>query len=221
MILNHYCFENGIDFDMGPVQQLVIECPELMGRVLREMHLQSLGLDGGFILFEKNREYDFSKHVEVIVDPFDADPNKKIILNGLVKSIQNEMVSEKHYMETHELTSSIQRLVLEIATDIDSSADVCPFELESLVKGSKPRFIHDGTFKDMISEYLRLVQKFTDTRLCILFNISIYLSKEDWNDIISQVRYYQQPVLIVENKISTDSIPAKIIDIDLCEIDIG
>ncbi len=210
-----------MDFTTHPIRQLIIESPNTLGSLVDEIRRQTEGGYGDFTLRERDNDLEFDKSVSMFVDPFEADANSKPIINGLIKSLVSLGLSEAYYLTTEETVTSLVRYCQKMAFENDSDVMMNPPFLDSVFKLMKPEFPLADRLNERLSDFVSLVSRYTDNRLLIFVNISSFLSAEDYFDLIKQLEYIQHPVLMIESVDTQYIVPKKIIDIDLCEIDVS
>lgn len=210
-----------MDFTTHPIRQLIIESPNTLGSLVDEIRRQTEGGYGDFTLREGDNDLEFDKSVSMFVDPFEADANSKPIINGLIKSLVSLGLSEANYMTTEETVTSLVRYCQKMAFENDSDVMMNPPFLDSVFKLMKPEFPLADRLNERLSDFVSLVSRYTDNRLLIFVNISSFLSAEDYFDLIKQLEYIQHPVLMIESVDTQYIVPKKIIEIDLCEIDVS
>ena len=210
-----------MDFTTRPIRQLIIESHNTLGSLVNEIRRQTEGGYGDFTLREGDSDLEFDKSVSMFVDPFEADANNKPIINGLIKSLVSLGLSEANYLTTEETVTSLVRYCQKIAFENDSDVMMNPPFLESIFKLMRPEFPLADELKERLSDFVSLVSRYTDNRLLIFVNVSSFLSAEDYFDLVKQLEYLQHPVLMIESHDTQYIVPKKIIDVDLCEIDVS
>lgn len=220
MILNHYLFDEEIDFADHPVRQLIIESPGVLGTMVSELRQQIEGGSGDFFLCDADRDIAFDKFVSLIVDPFEADPNSKPIINGLIRSLVSSGLSDENYVTTEETITSLIRYCQDIAFKNGDDVVMNPPSIESIFRMIRPELPSSVNLNERISDYVSLISRYTDNKLLILVNISVFISADDYHDLVRQLVYHQHPVLMIEYNDTPYLVPKKIIDADLCEINV-
>ena len=220
MRLNHFLFESAMDFDDRRVQQLVFENPGDLGRMVAELKSQIYGLEGSFVLFERSVDMGI-KGVSLIVDPFSLEAGRREIVAGFTKALMSELVSPENHVKTDRLMSDLQSHILEIATDIEPSVDFQGLDLKGLVKAVGLGFQAGGDLVEDLCEYVRLAGRFAGTRLFVLVNMGAFLSDGRYLEMVRQLEYLQNPVLLVEGRVISVGCPVKVFDADFCEINLN
>ena len=82
LVLSNYELNDPIEFEEGHFNVLVIENPDYMSKVIKELLSQSDGTDGCFELFENNTSIRISENLSIVVDPFSINVNERDVLKG-------------------------------------------------------------------------------------------------------------------------------------------
>ncbi len=220
MKLNHYFFSTPIRFDDSAVQQLVIENPGEFGRMVAELHGQIQGQDGRFTISDESRNLDLSKVAYIVIDPFSVSCNSKEIIAGLHKSVVNELECGEDFLEIRSVLSQLTNTIMKTSLKIESNSYSDEMTVQSVLKALSLSLIEPCSISEKICEYVRLMSEYCLKRLAIIVDIGKFLSEDEYSTMINQMMYNQRPVLLIENQINR-KLPSKIIDSDLCEMDIS
>lgn len=220
MRLGHYLLSETIDFDISPVWQLVVENPEFLGSIVSEMVDQTTGLEGRFVLSSKGDVLEFHRHAVISMGPFDTNPNRKEILNGFVQTLTDVSLSENHYVKTTDLLFELRSHLCNLAAEFETEFEITEPTAFKIIKTLEPKLSLCKELDERVFEFVRLVGRYTQYDLVILINISGYMSKDRYRELLRNLTYLQTPVLIVDGQHLDRSLPVIIIDQDLCEMTI-
>ena len=95
-----------IELIENQVQVISIENSENFTNILNELWNQTCGNDGQFILSDMEKELNFNKDVELIINPFCLDPNNKKILTSVYHQL-DEIINEDLQEETTSIRASL------------------------------------------------------------------------------------------------------------------
>ena len=224
MKLSHYTFENPIIFKENEINYLILENQKYLSRYINELRSQIEGMQGMFVLSEDNVVLDVRRSVELIIDPFSNDPNNRGALNRLFVKMKDEAYADK-YKSTDEL---IQMIFSAIQTLINNQAMAVTFDeqldIVGLFKLLGVKFeCSSESLLENLCEYMRIQRDYSNTLLFIFVNIRCFLTAEELEGLYQFLFYNKISVLMIENNVfeTNDRENIKIIDKDLCEINIG
>lgn len=225
MILGHYSFEEPINIVDGRLQYLVVENPLQMTQYVQDMLSQKAGSIGKFILADEGNEQKFNEMVEVVIDPFSLDPNTKCNLGNLYSKIKEEAYDEVNFLTTDRLLSDLTIHLDKIVSQQSISASCSnELQLQSVLKSLGVGFHLDSeSLLSGIVDYIQIASSFSKIRLIIFVNLRSYLTKVEIGELSDFLSYSRICVLFLENQVFefSDSDYVKVIDNDLCEINIG
>ncbi len=222
MKLVHQELEGQIMIDTKNPCLWVIESPSRLSKVLQELIMQVDGKEGDFVLSEKEKEFDISKCVELIVNPFTVNINDKKILNRLYSELSELAYGENMYLLTQEVLAKLQSYVFKIEQEssyvLGMDEDIDISTVWKLL-GVKFENYADDFFENII-KYVKVITEVLKKRLIILVNIGSYLTETQMDDLIKVSIYEEIPMLFIENMERTFSkeVTRYIIDSDECEI---
>lgn len=219
MIFTHYTFSSIIDLNTTSVQRIVFEDPSTMGKMISELKEQINGYEGSFSLFENNHYLDMSKYVSLIIDPFSIDLNSKEILSGLYGSIANHIECGDHFIHIRNAISTLVSEVINAASEVEMMITNEDPTTPSLLKALAINIMDSDNLGDKICEYSRLLFAYSNKKLLIVVNLDQFMSIDEYNACIHQLLYQHTPIILIESTFKND-VPTKIIDQDLCEINL-
>ena len=94
-----------IELKENVIHTLILENKVYYREIILELLRQHKGLEGNFILSEKNKEISFDKHSYFISDLFNIDINNKKILTKVYATLQKQV--EEDIIGYNQLTSVI------------------------------------------------------------------------------------------------------------------
>lgn len=222
MKLVHPEIEGQIIIDTKKPCFWVIESPSRFSKVIQELLTQVDGTDGNFVLSEKEKEYDISKCVEVIVNPFAVNINDKKILNRLYSELSELAYGETLYLETQKMLSDLQNYFLKVEQEsfyvlgLDETIDV---SLLWKLLGVKFESYAEDFFETII-QYIKVISMIMKRKLVIFVNLCSYLTEIQVKQLLETANYEEISILFIENteRIFSNEFVKYIIDSDECEI---
>ena len=200
----------------------IIESPELFSKYVQELLKQKDGAEEGFVLCDEDRELDFSKYVDIIVNPFHVDINEKRILNKLYADLGSIAYGEELYLETQKMTSDIEQYFYELEHQSPYILEIQPeIDIIAILKALGVKFessVED--FFENIIQYIKIAGELLKTEVMIFINPRSFFTGEQLENIYETAMYNEIALLYIENIQRDFSSNCKryIIDNDYCEI---
>lgn len=176
--------------------------------------------ESNYIRIINDKEIEISKSVQLIIDPFSISVNNKDVQKYIEDTIIKEMQLES-FMDDLDFSSLKEFITDHIVTlpiDIEVTEN---YNYKSLLKlFSIDIYDNEGSLLENIETYIKAMSEINLKDLFIFINLKQYLTEEEFNLLVLQMKYEEIPVLFVENmQESTESdLKVTIIDEDLCEI---
>ena len=99
-------WQRQIELEENVIHTLILENKVYYREIILELLRQHKGLEGNFILSEKNKEISFDKHSYFISDLFNMDINSKKVLSKVYTTLQKQI--EEDIAEYNQLISFIK-----------------------------------------------------------------------------------------------------------------
>lgn len=216
MRLTYSRFGLVIEMLENSLNTIVIENKSQMAIVVEEIFQQCEGLEGGFVLSDKNELVRIDKRMNLVIDPFRLDFNDKKIINKLYQQLG--ILSEDFIEDKEKINSSILRVLDNIISGIQYHGIAFNFELDwnNIFKLYGVRLEKD--YKNLLEklvEYIKIQAMLTENRICCLVNIRTYLNQNELLELHSVAENQKISLLLIE---ATE--PIKIVDETLYIIDI-
>ena len=179
-----------------------IESPKDFSEYLHELYCQYENGEGRFVLSQGDKIIELSKYLEIIVNPFTVEINSRKILNKLYIKLEKVSKEEQMYEETLELTAYIHEYLmrLEQQTNYILSFDD-NLEIPALLKavGIKHEEMEDDFFERII-RYVKIAVEVLSTKVFVFVNIRSYLTDEQIQELIKEIRYQEAKILFMESQ---------------------
>lgn len=224
MKLMHPLFSAPLDFGESSIIALVIENPDYFQQFILDTKHQIGGKGGPLILSDDLRLLDLDKVAALIVDPFSLDWSNRALMNKVMKVLSDIALGEDFYLRSTELINRIKLYGMEIVenTDINLEVKGNPDVVQTL-KLLDIGFVNGelGLDEELL-QYIEITSQLFSIRLFAFVNAFSYLSCDKIALMIKDIQYQHNYVLFIESKESETCklCRTKIIDSDLCEIDI-
>jgi len=222
LVLSNYELNDPIEFEEGHVNVLVIENPDYMSKIIKELLSQSDGVDGGFELFENNASIKISENLSIIVDPFSININERDILNKLYSIMKKDALDEELYLTTNTFLSEIENNIKKIMERQPNLLESDIPDIVGLFKLLNVHFIVSDSLIERICDYVDISSKYRKIKLFVFVNLKSFLSVSEMIQLYAHLNYHKIHILLIENR-QSPSIEceiARIVDTNLCEIPI-
>lgn len=211
-----------VTFEENFTSVVVLENPRFFREYINELLRQTGGNEGKFVLSDKDKIISVAKNVEVILEPFSLDLNKRKVLAKLYDDLEALANNENFFAKTLEIKSNICRYLLDIALAAEHNIDFDKdFSVKALFTAADFQFIADNfCILDSLVNYCKICHGFLKIPLIVLVNLSNYFSDTELTAFYKQMEYEKISVLILENSYNKKLYNEKlyVIDKDLCEV---
>lgn len=223
MRLVHPMWDGVMKFEENKINVLVVEDGFRLSQLILELKAQIEGGEGSFVLSRNYEPIDISKNLELIVDVFTLDFNKKKLVNKLMEQLCGIAVGEEHYMETVALCQGLVAYGNALCENFENMVSFDEeFAVNSLFKALDFKISAEGlSLAEGILEYMVVTRTFLKEQCFVFVNLKSYLSEDELDVFYQEVFYGKHHILLIENIMREQVFPfekIRIIDRDLCEI---
>ncbi len=224
MKLVHPLFEIPIIFEENSINQVVIESPSTLSKIILELKDQINGNDGDFVLSsDKGEILAIKKTMEVYIDYFSFDFQNKKIISKLYNDLKEKAYNEDLYTKTIEIINLMQSYLGHLIDSID-----CPLEIlneidfNNFFKSAGLRINTDPDSNlERVIEYILIINEVLKVEVFILVNIKSYFDEKEVQDFYNAMCNRKINILLLENfesEVNYNEEKKYLIDKDLCHI---
>ena len=146
-----------IELKENVIHTLILENKVYYREIILELLRQHKGLEGDFVLSEKNKDIAFDKNSYFITDLFNIDINNKKGLTKVYATLQKQV--EEDIVEYNQLTSVIkryfERLVFNNNLDLEQDEEI---DVMSLLKlGDFKIHFEESNYLEKIIKYMKVL----------------------------------------------------------------
>ena len=168
-----------IELKENVIHTLVFENKLYYREIILELLRQHKGLEGNFILSEKNKEISFDKHSYFISDLFNMDINSKKVLSKVYTTLQKQV--EEDIVEYNQLASVIkryfERLIFNNNLDLEQDEEIDVMALLKL--GDFKIHFEESNYLEKIIKYMRILIDLCGVKVIFLIGLhSIFNNNE-------------------------------------------
>lgn len=162
------------------VQELLVESPSILSKIVEELKQQCLADEGDFVLSENNKVVPFKKKVSFFLEPFSLDCNNKALLTKLYQKIEVEQCNNSQEPWGGFCQSFVEYMdwvsqTMEVPITYD---EMIGFQ-DVLKLGKVKVDTEAATLLERILEYMLLEQRLLGTEVFIFLNLKMFLSTEE------------------------------------------
>lgn len=220
LVSNRY--QQQIDFDFYPVYFLVIENSQEYLKVVEEFYSECNGNDESqFVLSNNSEIISISKNCLFVHNYFDLDINNKKIINEINNRVEKVLPTNNFVEDFYKLN----KLFVEINDKIVDCFDIeleydTDLTFDKFIKMSSYKIATQSKFVDRLVSYIKMYCALKKTKLIIFVGLSSFLSKNELELFIKELKYLELNCLLIEPslKYNLENVGRIIIDEDLCEI---
>ncbi len=222
MRLTHIELGLNMDINENTINVLVVEHPSTFRLAIEEILKQIEGRDGLFVLSNGNENLPISKHVEMVLNPFQLDFNSRKIQNKLFQLVKTD-IEENLVVELCELNVKILGFLEKALRNQPYSVEYnYELDVQSLMKTYHVGFREEELeFIEKLIEFIRIQAYLMRTSLLIFVNLKSFLSEIELIQLYKFAFYCKMNIVLLESssKNRIDSESTTIIDEDRCVIE--
>lgn len=168
-----------IELKENVIHTLVFENKLYYREIILKLLKQHKGLEGDFVLSEKNKDIAFDKNSYFITDLFNIDINNKKVLTKVYATLQEQV--EEDIVEYNQLTSVIkryfERLIFNNNLDLEQDEEI---DVMSLLKlGDFKIHFEESNYLEKIIKYMKVLIDLCGVKVIFLIGLhSIFNNNE-------------------------------------------
>lgn len=168
-----------IELEENVIHTLVFENKLYYREIILELLKQHKGLEGNFVLSEKNREIAFDKNSYFISDLFNIDINNKKILTKVYATLQKQI--EEDIAEYNQLISFIknyfENLIFKNRLDLEQGEEI---DILSLLKlGEFKIHFEENNYLEKIIKHVKILTDLCGVKVVFLIGLHSIFNEEE------------------------------------------
>lgn len=181
------------------ISVIILEDITLRLSLIDELYLQLAGKEGKWILVENEKNYELSKYIELILEPFSLQLNNKKLKTKLYHEIST-IANDYFYSQGLELYSYIcaylENLLEKIPYPVKYKDEWNILELLKLYNIEIDEECNDICEK--LFNYIKLMNQVCGIRIFITVNLKQYLTENQLLELYKFVRYSKIQLVLIE-----------------------
>lgn len=178
--------------------------------------------ENNWILSDKGKLMDTSKHIDIIFNPFTISLNQRKIINKLYDMCDFNTKNSEMLFSWNTLQGNLLEFVGSLTDSLDYVLQYKNnIELKDILKIVDLKFTESNTVIEKLIDYFVLVNEILKIKIFVCFNLKTYLNLQEIKYIFEQAQYHKFNILLIERfdafeKISGEKVV--IVDKDKCVI---
>ena len=184
MMFTHYLLSRPLNFHECCIQQLILENPDDLTKVVLELKNQINGDSGSFCLCDGSKNLDVSKYVDLILSPLNIDLNNRQIIAGLYSKM-SQSSNTNHLQRLSSLLSDVESFVTILSNEQPIEVDrMGVLDVVAIFKAMEIGFETRPTLSETISDYVSLIYEYTKIKLIVVVSMSQHMTSERIKELI-------------------------------------
>lgn len=203
------------------VNELVLENLQCFRQVIHDLYHKN---EEPQIMFNKSgQSLEIGSEVDIIVNPMTLNFNNRQVMLALIKTMNQQALTENNYLTTCELKSEIIRYLNTLIDDLHYNFEISVDEilLTTIFKAANLQIIADhDQLIEFLLDYMIMMSELVKTKLFVWINLGDYLLDDEKKKLCHEIDNRQLDVLLLENRQKWKKCVKNrlIIDEDWCEI---
>lgn len=220
----HPLLSEAFEISQEKINILVLENKKTFVEFVNSFLNQSNGLAGDIIINAGEKKLiDISKHVDVVINPFELNFNDKKYINTLHTELAKAAHESENFIATQELLTNVNNYLEKLLhLHLMNLTYEDKFDITGIFKLATVKFSEEPCgFIDKIINYMEILTVYANIKCFVFVNLKSFLSDEDLISFYEDILYKKFTVLLLENFCSEQQSNYEnrlIVDCDLCII---
>lgn len=193
-----------IELKENVIHTLVFENKLYYREIILELLRQHKGLEGNFILSEKNKEISFDKHSYFISDLFNMDINSKKVLSKVYTTLQKQV--EEDIVEYNQLASVIkryfERLIFNNNLDLEQDEEI---DIMALLKlGDFKIYFEESNYLEKITKYMKVLIDLCGVKVIFLIGLHSIFNDDEIRQFYKEICLNKIKIVNIETQQFSD-----------------
>ena len=193
-----------IELKENVIHTLILENKVYYREIILELLRQHKGLEGDFVLSEKNKDIAFDKNSYFITDLFNIDINNKKVLTKVYATLQKQV--EEDIVEYNQLTSVIkryfERLVFNNNLDLEQDEEI---DVMSLLKlGDFKIHFEESNYLEKIIKYMKVLIDLCGVKVIFLIGLHSIFNNNEFKQFYKEICLNKIKIVNIETQQFSD-----------------
>lgn len=166
------------------IEVISVEKPSVFSGMINSLWNQINGMMGDFILFEKDKELNIAKKIDLIINPFDLDCNNKKVVSKLYDEIF-QRANEDCIIETADINAHLITYLDLITGKVPYLLTYEPvLDVSGLLKlFDVKNCVTDAGLLEQIENYVKVLHRICRNEVFIFINLKMYLDSTEMMEL--------------------------------------
>lgn len=226
MRLLHQDFRFSFEFEENAANLLVVECPEVFCRMVKELSSDELVEEPHFVLSENEKPVKKKDYLCCVVDPLTVSLNERKLLGKLMEVLKKEICSSELLLESNRIIALLENYASYIMRNMDWELTCSnKIDVSGLLKFIGIQFCDEqNCLIEKLVDYMRVMNDLLGIKCFVFVHLLSYLSKYEMEKLFEYTCYQKIHILLLESR-QPETIEnfkkVVIIDKDACEIQLN
>ena len=193
-------WQRQIELEENVIHTLILENKVYYREIILELLRQHKGLEGNFILSEKNKEISFDKHSYFISDLFNIDINNKKVLTKVYAKLYKQV--EEDIIEYNKLISQIKEyfesLIFNNSLDLEQDEEI---DVMSLLKlGNLKIHLEENNYLEKMIKYMKVLNNLCGTKVIFLVGLHAVFDDEEIKKFYKEICLNKINIINIETQ---------------------
>lgn len=211
-----------VELKENKIPVIVIEDIAIRLSLINSLYAEAMGKEGNWLIVENEKNYELSKKIEMILEPFSLELNNKKVKTKLyqdIKSIsQDFFFSQSLELHSH-ICNYLENIIEKIPYRFNYNDD---WNVLEILKAYGIELDDEGDdIYEKLYNYIKIVNQICGTDVFVILNIKQYLNKSQINELYKLTMYSKIHLILIEFNMHGDKFDCEdiyIIDQDGCII---
>ncbi len=226
MRLLHQDFRFIFEFEENTRNLLIVECPHVFCKMVKELSSDDLAEEVRFVLSENEVPVKKKDHLACVVNPLAVSLNERKLLGKLMDILKKEICSSELLMESNQVIALLENYAFNIMQNSDwELACSNKIDVSGLLKFLSIQFRDEQkSLIEKLIDYIKVTSDLLGINCFVFVHLLSYLTEYEMEKLFEYVHYYKVDVLLLESRqpeVMEKFTKVIIIDKDACEIQLS
>ncbi len=226
MRLLHQDFRFAFEFEENTTNLLVVECPDVFCKMVKELSADDQTEEVHFVLSEDEAPIKKKDHMCCIVNPLAISLNERKLLGKLMEVLKREICSSELLLESNHVVTALDNYASQLMENTDWELTYNhKIDISGLLKFLGVQFCDEqNCLIEKIVDYMRVANELLGVKCFVFVHLLSYLTEYEMEKLFEYAHYHKIYILLLESRqpeMIKKFTKVVIIDKDACEIQVN